>query len=230
MSRLRPAHPGDWLLVVGDVAEESRVVLDVLAELRQRFARVIWVPGNHELWTHPLDRDDRRGRMSPSPVQPTVTMSSSSTTTRRCGTVWVRRFDSSSGSSDADATRVVSLSLPIGSRRHTDNITLKDWNALAFDCDLEPDHVVNIVSDVNQRLSSQLDPATGEATPQPRDLLDSFLEQGSVHGPHSRQIHEEKPLMRWPRPVRTSWRPSRRRARSSSPSVSCVASTPPTGR
>lgn len=61
MSRLRPAHPGDWLLVAGDVAEESRVVLDVLAELRQRFARVIWVPGNHELWTHPLDRDDRRG-------------------------------------------------------------------------------------------------------------------------------------------------------------------------
>ncbi len=61
VSRLRPAHPGDWLLVAGDVAEESRVVLDVLAELRQRFARVIWVPGNHELWTHPLDRDDRRG-------------------------------------------------------------------------------------------------------------------------------------------------------------------------
>ena len=162
MSRLRPAHPGDWLLIAGDVAEESRVVLDVLAELRQRFARVIWVPGNHELWTHPLDRDDRRGRMSPSPVQPTVTMSSSSTTTRRCGTVWVRRFDSSSGSSDADATRVVSLSLPIGSRRRTGNITLKDWNALAVDCDLEPDHVVNIVSDVNQRLSSQLEPAFGE--------------------------------------------------------------------
>ena len=61
VSRLRSAHPGDWLLVAGDVAEESRVVLDVLAELRQRFARVIWVPGNHELWTHPLDRDDRRG-------------------------------------------------------------------------------------------------------------------------------------------------------------------------
>ena len=40
---------------------------------------------------------------------------------------------------DADATRVVSLSLPIGSWRHTGNITLKDWNALAVDCDLEPD-------------------------------------------------------------------------------------------
>jgi len=54
------------------------------------------------------------------------------------------------------------LTMPIGSRRHTGNITLKDWNALAVDCDLEPDHVVNIVSDVNQRLSSQLEPTFGE--------------------------------------------------------------------
>ncbi len=54
------------------------------------------------------------------------------------------------------------LTMPIGSRRHTGNITLKDWNALAVDCALEPDHVVNIVSDVNQRLSSQLEPAFGE--------------------------------------------------------------------
>ena len=71
---------------------------------------------------------------------------------------------------DADATRVVSLSLPIGSRRHTGNITLKDWNALAVDCDLEPDHVVNIVSDVNQRLSSQLEPALGEFAAQYSNL------------------------------------------------------------
>lgn len=54
------------------------------------------------------------------------------------------------------------LTMPIGSRRHTGNITLKDWNALAVDCDLEPDQVVSIVSDVNQRLSSQLEPAFGE--------------------------------------------------------------------
>ena len=54
------------------------------------------------------------------------------------------------------------LTMPIGSRRHTGNITLKDWTALAVDCDLEPDHVVSIVSDVNQRLSSQLEPAFGE--------------------------------------------------------------------
>ena len=54
------------------------------------------------------------------------------------------------------------LTMPIGSRRYTGNITLKDWTALAVDCDLEPDHVVSIVSDVNQRLSSQLEPTFGE--------------------------------------------------------------------
>ena len=62
------------------------------------------------------------------------------------------------------------LTMPIGSRRHTGNITLKDWNALAVDCDLEPDHVVNIVSDVNQRLSSQLEPAFGEFAAQYSNL------------------------------------------------------------
>ena len=62
------------------------------------------------------------------------------------------------------------LTMPIGSRRHTGNITLKDWNALAVDCDLEPDHVVSIVSDVNQRLSSQLEPALGEFAAQYSNL------------------------------------------------------------
>ena len=87
----------------------------------------------------------------------------------------VGRFERQTGRAarlvyDADATRVVSLSLPIGSRRHTGNITLKDWNALAVDCDLEPDHVVSIVSDVNQRLSSQLEPAFGEFAAQYSNL------------------------------------------------------------
>ena len=62
------------------------------------------------------------------------------------------------------------LTMPIGSRRHTGNITLKDWNALAVDCDLEPDHVVSIVSDVNQRLSSHLEPAFGEFAAQYSNL------------------------------------------------------------
>lgn len=47
---LRPSHPGDWLIVAGDVAERLADIADVLATLAERFARVIWVPGNHELW------------------------------------------------------------------------------------------------------------------------------------------------------------------------------------
>jgi hypothetical protein len=32
-----------------------------LGQLRERFARVIWAPGNHELWTHPSDPMTARG-------------------------------------------------------------------------------------------------------------------------------------------------------------------------
>ncbi|MDT9592372.1 metallophosphoesterase [Nocardioides zeae] len=58
---LAPRHPDDWLLVAGDVAETTDVVLATLASLADRFAQVVWTPGNHELWTHPHDPDQRRG-------------------------------------------------------------------------------------------------------------------------------------------------------------------------
>lgn len=48
-----PAHPDDWLIVAGDVAERIDMVADALALLAERFARVFWVPGNHELWSRP---------------------------------------------------------------------------------------------------------------------------------------------------------------------------------
>jgi len=48
-----PVHPDDWLIVAGDVAERIDMVADALALLAGRFARVIWVPGNHELWSRP---------------------------------------------------------------------------------------------------------------------------------------------------------------------------------
>jgi len=41
----------DWLIVAGDVAEALPLVTATLAFLASRFERVIWVPGNHELWT-----------------------------------------------------------------------------------------------------------------------------------------------------------------------------------
>ena len=52
-----PSYPDDWLIVAGDVAERIDMVADALALLRDRFARVFWVPGNHELWSRPSTED-----------------------------------------------------------------------------------------------------------------------------------------------------------------------------
>src|ERR1700753_21588 len=49
---LRPGSDSDWLLVPGDVAERFADIEWALRTLTGRFARVIWAPGNHELWTH----------------------------------------------------------------------------------------------------------------------------------------------------------------------------------
>jgi 3',5'-cyclic AMP phosphodiesterase CpdA len=58
---LRPLTPDDWLLVAGDVGEQVADVEWTLDQLRQRFATVIWAPGNHELWTPPRDPVRLRG-------------------------------------------------------------------------------------------------------------------------------------------------------------------------
>nr|BAO66512.1 metallophosphatase [Streptomyces sp. MJ635-86F5] len=58
---LRPRSDADWLIVAGDVAEKADDVEWALALLADRFAKVVWVPGNHELWTHPNDPVDLRG-------------------------------------------------------------------------------------------------------------------------------------------------------------------------
>jgi Calcineurin-like phosphoesterase len=58
---LTPAEPDDWLILAGDVGEIFADVGFVLASLAERFARVIWTPGNHELWTLPSDPVQLRG-------------------------------------------------------------------------------------------------------------------------------------------------------------------------
>lgn len=58
---LRPTHPGDWLIVAGDVGEKLADIEETLRLLANRFAQVIWVPGNHELWTHPREDSPLRG-------------------------------------------------------------------------------------------------------------------------------------------------------------------------
>jgi 3',5'-cyclic AMP phosphodiesterase CpdA len=56
-----PGHPGDWLIVAGDVADKIDDVVRTLAQLRDRFAEVIWVTGNHELWSRAKDPERLRG-------------------------------------------------------------------------------------------------------------------------------------------------------------------------
>ncbi|MEY9212239.1 metallophosphoesterase [Thermobifida halotolerans] len=58
---LRPGSDADWLLVVGDVAEKADDVARTLRTLAARFAKVVWTPGNHELWTPRGDPDGPRG-------------------------------------------------------------------------------------------------------------------------------------------------------------------------
>jgi 3',5'-cyclic AMP phosphodiesterase CpdA len=58
---LAPGDPDDWLIVAGDVGEVFADTGFVLASLANRFAKVIWTPGNHELWTLPSDPVTVRG-------------------------------------------------------------------------------------------------------------------------------------------------------------------------
>jgi predicted phosphodiesterase len=61
VGRLRPESDADWLIVCGDVADAIDHSEWALRLLRERFARVIWVPGNHELLTHRDDPSQLRG-------------------------------------------------------------------------------------------------------------------------------------------------------------------------
>ncbi|MFI1969491.1 metallophosphoesterase family protein [Streptomyces cinnamoneus] len=59
---LRPTTDEDWLIVAGDVAEVFADVERTLKLLAGRFAKVIWAPGNHELWTTNGDPVEERGQ------------------------------------------------------------------------------------------------------------------------------------------------------------------------
>jgi 3',5'-cyclic AMP phosphodiesterase CpdA len=56
-----PARPGDWLILAGDTGDTLAQLEFVLDVVTARFARVIWTPGNHELWTPRGWPDARRG-------------------------------------------------------------------------------------------------------------------------------------------------------------------------
>lgn len=46
-----PAFPEDWLILAGDVGEKEDHLVFALALLTRRFKQLVWVPGNHDLWT-----------------------------------------------------------------------------------------------------------------------------------------------------------------------------------
>jgi 3',5'-cyclic AMP phosphodiesterase CpdA len=50
-----PDHRDDWLIIAGDVAESLENQDLAFRELGRRFEKMIWVPGNHDLWSVPRD-------------------------------------------------------------------------------------------------------------------------------------------------------------------------------
>ncbi len=48
---LHPETPDDWLAVAGDVAHGMDDIVRFLAQMRGRFAQVLFTPGNHDLWS-----------------------------------------------------------------------------------------------------------------------------------------------------------------------------------
>jgi len=48
-----PPHRDDWLIVAGDLGEKAEHLEMALDALMPRFAKVIWAPGNHDLWCPP---------------------------------------------------------------------------------------------------------------------------------------------------------------------------------
>lgn len=46
-----PYYPKDWLILAGDIGETLAHLRFALSHLTKRFAQILWVPGNHDLWT-----------------------------------------------------------------------------------------------------------------------------------------------------------------------------------
>jgi 3',5'-cyclic AMP phosphodiesterase CpdA len=61
VSLIEPQSDADWLIVCGDVADNLEDVEGALRLLRERFAAVVWVPGNHELLAQRDDPPELRG-------------------------------------------------------------------------------------------------------------------------------------------------------------------------
>jgi predicted phosphodiesterase len=58
---LAPKRAHDWLIVCGDVGETMADIEWALTMLAERYKKVIWAPGNHEVWTCTTDPVQLRG-------------------------------------------------------------------------------------------------------------------------------------------------------------------------
>ena len=56
-----PRYPQDWLIIAGDIGETEAQLKFALSALTNRFAQIIWTPGNHDLWTISADDEALRG-------------------------------------------------------------------------------------------------------------------------------------------------------------------------
>ncbi len=56
-----PSHKNDWLVLAGDIGESSEYLKFALSTLTLKFKQIIWVPGNHDLWTFPLNEHELKG-------------------------------------------------------------------------------------------------------------------------------------------------------------------------
>ena len=56
-----PSLREDWLILADDVVDGLRQLDWCFHALTRKFKQLVWVPGNHELWTRPGRRDEPRG-------------------------------------------------------------------------------------------------------------------------------------------------------------------------
>ena len=56
-----PTYPDDWLILAGDLVDGLHQLDWCLGTLAKKFRQLVWVPGNHELWTRPGRLGEPRG-------------------------------------------------------------------------------------------------------------------------------------------------------------------------
>ncbi|GAB4275623.1 MAG: metallophosphoesterase [Candidatus Promineifilaceae bacterium] len=59
--RVLPPHKEDWLLIAGDIGDTFAQIKVGLTLLAERFEKLFFTPGNHDLWTTPNDPEQSRG-------------------------------------------------------------------------------------------------------------------------------------------------------------------------